>query len=419
MDSQEPFLGGERERPALGRAHALVRRVLVPAAALVAAFCAGALWADGSGGGSRAWSRLAYAVRAVEGPHMPTAERFRNNLVFSDDFDDFDLRKWKHEITMSAGGNWEFQWYTNNRSNTFVKNGNLHFHPTLTSEQFGESFIAESGRLDIWGTTPSSQCTSNAFWGCERAAAEGGNVLPPVQSAKVRTFESFSFKYGRLEVRAKLPRGDWLWPAVWLLPKHEMYGPWPASGEIDFMESRGNANRTSGPNQIGSTLHWGPSQQENPWDIFHEEYVLPDGTDFCDEYHIFGLYWDEDEIYTYVDTDDNKVLVAKFNESFWEKGMRNRPHWQQSYSNPWAASKNIDAPYDQEFYLVMNLAVGGTNGYFNKTLLDNMPWRQLDKSEEARHAVNHFWAAKDEWYSTWKGEEQDMRVDWVKVWQDL
>lgn len=109
MDSQEPFLGGERERPALGRAHALVRRVLVPAAALVAAFCAGALWADGSGGGSRAWSRLAYAVRAVEGPHMPTAERFRNNLVFSDDFDDFDLRKWKHEITMSAGGNWEFQ----------------------------------------------------------------------------------------------------------------------------------------------------------------------------------------------------------------------------------------------------------------------------------------------------------------------
>lgn len=175
----------------------------------------------------------------------------------------------------------------------------------------------------------------------------------------MRTFETFSFKYGRLEVRAKLPRGDWLWPAVWLLPKHEQYGPWPASGEIDFMEARGNANKTSGPNQIGSTLHWGPSQQENPWDIFHEEYVLTDGTDFADDYHIFGLYWDEDEIYTYVDTDENKVLVAKINETFWEKGLRQRPHWQKSYTNPWAASKNVNAPYDQEFYIVMNLAVGG------------------------------------------------------------
>lgn len=278
---------------------------------------------------------------------MPTSKRFRNNLVFEDNFDDFDVSRWKHEITMSAGGNWEFQWYTNNRSNTFVRDGKLHFHPTLTTEQFGEDFLTEGGMFDLWGTTPSSQCTSNAFWGCARVAGDAGNALPPIQSAKVRTYESFSFKYGRLEVRAKLPRGDWLWPAVWLLPKHEAYGSWPASGEIDFMEARGNANKTTGPNQFGSTLHWGPSQQENPWDMFHEEYILPDGTDFADDYHIFGLYWDEDEIYTYVDDDANRVLVAKMNESFWDKGLRKRPHWQSSYTNPWAASPNINAPYDQ------------------------------------------------------------------------
>lgn len=66
----------------------------------------------------------------------------------------------------------------------------------------------------------------------------------------------------------------------------------------------------------------------------------------------------------------------------------------------------------------MNLAVGGTNGYFNKTFLENMPWHQGEKTELARHAVNHFWAAREEWLATWKGGDQDMRVDWVRVWQD-
>lgn len=182
METAEPLLAeaGERRPRGLG----LVRRIAAPAAALLAAFCAGALWASG-GGGARAWPRL--SLSRAEGAHMPTSERFRTNLVFSDDFDELDLAKWKHEITMSAGGNWEFQWYTNNRTNTFVKDGELHFHPSLTTDQFGEAFLSESGALDIWGTTPSSQCTSNAFWGCRRVAGEGGNVLPPVQSAKVQS----------------------------------------------------------------------------------------------------------------------------------------------------------------------------------------------------------------------------------------
>lgn len=111
-----PFLGrADVERPS-ARAGSFVRQMIISAAALFVAFCAGALWAGGSGDArvrsGRAWSRLAFST---EGPHMPTADRFRNNLVFSDEFDELDTAKWKHEITMSAGGNWEFQWYTNNR----------------------------------------------------------------------------------------------------------------------------------------------------------------------------------------------------------------------------------------------------------------------------------------------------------------
>lgn len=61
--------------------------------------------------------------------------------------------------------------------------------------------------------------------------------MNPVQSARIRTAETFAFKYGRVEVSARLPRGDWMWPAIWMLPASSAYGTWPVSGEIDIMVS--------------------------------------------------------------------------------------------------------------------------------------------------------------------------------------
>jgi len=82
-------------------------------------------------------------------------------------------------------------------------------------------------------------CTGANFYGCERAS-DGNHYINPVMSGKLTTVNSHSMQYGRVEVRAKLPKGDWLWPAIWMLPRHNEYGEWPASGEIDIMESRGN-----------------------------------------------------------------------------------------------------------------------------------------------------------------------------------
>lgn len=59
-------------------------------------------------------------------------------------------------------------------------------------------------------------------------------------SARLTTKNSHHITYGKVEIRAKLPQGDWLWPALWMLPVDDAYGPWPLSGEIDIMESRGN-----------------------------------------------------------------------------------------------------------------------------------------------------------------------------------
>lgn len=155
----------------------------------------------------------------------PEYNQYGERLIFRDDFETLDFNKWKHDMTMSGGGNWEFQLYHNNRTNSFVRDGVLHIVPTLTDDRIGVANLKGNNyRMDMWGGSPADMCTGNNFYGCERIAGAGGNILPPIQSAKLTTVESFSFKYGRVEIRAKLPKGDWIWPALWMLPKKNEYG---------------------------------------------------------------------------------------------------------------------------------------------------------------------------------------------------
>jgi len=327
-------------------------------------------------------------------------------VVFFDDFKEFDLDTWQHEITAGGGGNWEFQYYTNNRSNSYVRDGILYLKPTLTAETVGEANLMKDFTLSLWGGSPADLCTSNAFYGCERAAGGGGNVLNPIQSARLRTVESFSIKQPcTVEIRAKLPRGDWIWPALWMLPKRNAYGSWPASGEIDIMESRGNAAgyASGGVNAFGSTLHWGPYTTANRYPMTHKDYTLSSG-DFTQNFHTFGLQWTETGLFTYLDDPKNVILNVPFNQTFWQRGK-----FPSGTDNPWVGRGNA-APFDQEFYILMNVAVGGVSGYFPDSDGGGKPW-----SDKKGSAANDFWGAKNQWYSTWQGENAAMQVDWVKV----
>ncbi|KAI7856563.1 concanavalin A-like lectin/glucanase domain-containing protein [Circinella umbellata] len=326
-------------------------------------------------------------------------------LIFEDHFNRFDLRKWQHEITLSGGGNWEFQWYTNNRSNSFVEDGILYIKPTLTSDSIGEQTMREGGRINLWSGQPSVGCTDNSNYGCERVAgtASGGNYLNPIQSARLRTIDSVSIKYGKVEVRARLPKGDWIWPAIWMMPKHSQYGEWPASGEIDIVESRGNTQYPYGNiSTIGSTLHWGTHYTTNKYDLTAAEGILDDGSTFADDFHTYGLEWSKDGLRTFVD--DKTILLTNFDQSFFERGG-----FPETWANPWR-SGDIGAPFDSEFYLIFNVAVGGVNGFFPDA--PGKPWRNDDP-----HAINAFWDHREEWLSTWGEDNKNaMAIDWVKVW---
>ena len=173
------------------------------------------------------------------------------------------------------------------------------------------------------------------------------------------------------------------------------------------MESRGNMNYPKefggGPETFGSTLHWGPDFFTNQFQKTHADKSL-EGSTFADDFHTFGLYWDDKVLYTYLDTDSNKVLQVDHSEqSYWERsGLSGR-------DNPWANSPNKNAPFDRPFYLIINLAVGGTNGYFRDGVAAK-PW-----SDTSQRASSEFFDNKGQWWPTW-GDHSTFQIDSVKIW---
>jgi len=328
-------------------------------------------------------------------------------LIFQDNFDDLDFRTWEHEVTSVSGGNKEFQVYVNNRSNSFVRDGSLYLKPTLTKDTYGEDFL-KTGALDLWG----ERCTSHREnTGCYKKGSEE-DIIHPVTSARVRTLKSFSFKYGRISARVKLPRGDWLWPAIWLMPRDDAYGDWPSSGEIDLLESRGNDNlsdrsgRQVGNKHVSSTLHWGPYYFANKFLRTMGTVDMKKGS-FADDYHVFSLDWTKDLVHFYVDN----TTILKFTVpegGFWKYGQFDIHH--PHSANPWIGGEKM-APFDQEFYIIMNVAVGGVK-FFLDGFKPQKPWKN-----NSPKAKEEFWAAKEQWLKTWKGDDVAMKVDYVRVWK--
>lgn len=130
---------------------------------------------------------------------------------------------------------------------------------------------------------------------CEHLCTED-YPAPPIQSGLVKSYEAFSFKYGRIVISAKLPSGDWLWPALWLMPRHSVYGGWPRSGEIDLMEARGNWNMFAGDThigveQFGSTLHFGTEWYNSAWWSSHFLRNTAPGEGLNGGMHLYQMEW--------------------------------------------------------------------------------------------------------------------------------
>jgi beta-glucanase (GH16 family) len=227
-----------------------------------------------------------------------TAEAGEPTLIWSDEFDGeaLDPAKWSAAHDCWGGGNGERQCYT-------------------------------PGGVEVSGGL--LRLTARAERAVGPASPQGGRQRTRAYSSgKVLTRGVASFRYGRIEVRAKLPEGQGLWPAIWMLPEHDNYGPYPQSGEIDIAEAvnlGANCTLCAGGEErrVHASLHHGPSLERNVQRSGAR--ALPDS---ADGFHLFALNWTPAAMTWTVDGE--RILEAR-----------------------------TRAPFDQRFHLILNLAVGG------------------------------------------------------------
>lgn len=175
------------------------------------------------------------------------------SLVWQDEFDGSALgNHWNFEVNGNGGGNNELQFYRT--ENTSLVEGNL----VIEAKQ--ESY--------------------------------GGRNYT---SSRLTTQGKKSFKYGRIDIRAILPEGQGLWPALWMLGDNISTVSWPACGEIDIMELIGHQ-----PNRVYGTIHWRAEDNNNINALLSNNKALSSGK-FSDEFHVFSIIWDANQIKWYMD----------------------------------------------------------------------------------------------------------------------
>ncbi|OJF94723.1 family 16 glycosylhydrolase [Alkalibacterium sp. 20] len=150
-------------------------------------------------------------------------------------------------------------------------------------------------------------------------------------SGKIISDGLFSQTYGRFEASMKLPGGQGYWPAFWMMPQDDTYGGWAASGEIDIMENRGSET-----DLVGGAIHYGGQWPLNTYSAGEYDFV---GENRTTDFNTYSVEWEPDEIRWFV----NDELYYKTSEWHTENGI-------------------YPAPFNQEFFMIMNLAVGGWYG---------------------------------------------------------
>lgn len=225
-----------------------------------------------------------------------TAEK-KWKLVWQENFNGnrLDTSTWNYEVNDEGGGNHEWQYYTARDTNAYVKDGLLHIRGLK------EDYLTRH-----------------------------------YTSARLTTSKKADFTFGKMEIRAKLPLGPGMWPAIWMMPTDSKFGPWPLSGEIDIMEIKGQT-----PDTLYGTMHYGPAPPNNRYKGGKLVRPVPGG--WGDDFHVYSIIWQKDKIEWLVD------------------GIKYHEGTIADITN----KKGVPYPYNERFHFIVNLAVGG-DFVFNK-----------------------------------------------------
>lgn len=295
---------------------------------LILSGLAGAIVAGCTSNSTNEDANFILGKKPMELSHQPITPSDNWKLAWQDEFDGdrINTRYWTLEQNCWGGGNNEQQCYTNQQENAFVKDGLLH----IVARK--ESFTGPDHPDGLEGS---------------------GSKTLPYTSARLRSKGKRDQKYGRFEVRAKLPSGQGTWPAIWMLPTENKYGTWAASGEIDIVEAVNLKTQSDAPgaksgeleNRIHGTLHYGKAWPDNVYSGIGVS--LPGGINPADDFHTYAIEWEEGEIRWYVDN----IHYATQTHQGW---------YSQYEQDGQLVNADSLAPFNEKFHLLLNLAVGGS-----------------------------------------------------------
>ncbi|XP_055903000.1 gram-negative bacteria-binding protein 1-like [Eupeodes corollae] len=343
-------------------------------------------------------------------PSRTTVDRkivCKGQLIFEDNFNTLNWTKWKREVRIPLYANdAEFVSFQKRDENCYVSDGQLHIVPNLLSEVpgFTESSI-RTGELDL-----GSDCTGivDISQECTRHA-QFSQILPPVVSARIRTKDFFSFRYGKVEVRAKLPRGDWLFPLILLEPIENYYGFTEyASGQMRVAFIRGNEflndrddNEISGYRIAGGVVL---ATREALRDVWLKGSLRR--THLGNDFHTYTLTWTDNLISLEIDGNEYAIIRGGFSRLYTTQNLKHAKLWDNG---------NAMAPFDREFFLTLGVSAGGhsdfPDGVLNGFARLEKPWKNEHPKAELQ-----FWNDRENWLKTWNGENAGLHVDYIRVY---
>ena len=189
-----------------------------------------------------------------------------------------------------------------------------------------------NNELQSYGDSPSNTYVKDGFLVIQPIKTANKDGSFSYTSGRINTQGKHTFTYGRFEARIKMPKGQGFLPAFWMMPDDEsFYGQWPKCGEIDIMEILGHD-----PNTMYGTIHYGEPHNEN-----QGTYTVS-GKSFADDFHVVAVEWEPGEIRYYCDGVNYKTINDWFTR---------RPGFDEV---------TYPAPFDQPFYIIFNVAVGGS-----------------------------------------------------------
>ncbi|XP_053951787.1 gram-negative bacteria-binding protein 3 [Anastrepha ludens] len=331
-------------------------------------------------------------------------QRCSQQLLFDDDFTGSRLNKdrWTVEQRFSTAPDYEYVLYLDNVPDVLqVKNGMVTIHPKQTKRHFNQYDRPLHTQHDLGvrctGRPNTDECVRDG-------AAQHYITIPPFISAQFSTKDHFTFKYGRVEIRAKLPRANWVFPQLWLQPKDNKYG---------------SDNYQSGQMRIAFTcindtqMHLFGGVVVNakrPWRMdkmcaFPNEEAL----DLGNEFHTYTLLWTEKEISVSV---DGKTYCT-FNPKNTDEALANLRVDDQELPNSGLLKSGTKlAPFDQEFYITLGYGIGGVND-FEDSLYGwepEKPWQNTSP-----RGMGSLLKKVERDFDNWL-ENGDLRIDYVKVY---